>query len=114
MPNSDNAAFGFRIVGGATGERRLVDWQSAFAGYAQCDSQAEVEREGFLSAFTFPAEFREHLTATHSTKGYAGRCGASWLWFDIDADGDLESRQRKLGACVWGLPNGTQATVIRC
>jgi len=88
--NSDDCNLGFRIVGNCTGERRLVDWPTAFAAYCQCDERAEVDREAYLSAFTFPDEFSEHLRATRSTKGYAGRCGAAWLWFDIDAEGELE------------------------
>ncbi len=88
--NSDDSQLGFRIVGNCTGERRLVDWQAALAAYCQCDTRAEVDREAYLSAFTFADEFGEHLTETRSTKGYAGRCGASWLWFDIDAEGELE------------------------
>jgi len=88
--NSDDCSLGFRIVGNCTGERRLVDWQAAFAGYCQCDERAEVNCEAYLSAFTFAEEFGEHLQATRSTKGYAGRCGASWLWFDIDAEGNLQ------------------------
>ncbi len=85
MPSND-CSFGFRIVGGAFGERRLVDWPTAFAAHCRCDERAEVEREAYLSAFMFTDDFAEHLEATGSTKGYAGRCGASWLWFDIDAD----------------------------
>lgn len=99
----DDCPYGFRIVGNCTGERRLVDWQVAFAAYCQCDSRAEVEREAYLSAFTFPGEFREHLAATRTTKGYVGHCGAWWLWFDIDADGDLEratAHARRLSAGV--------------
>ncbi|MDZ4658702.1 MAG: DNA primase [Bythopirellula sp.] len=90
MANSDNATLGFRIVGDCTGERRLVDWQAAFTAHSQCDARAEVHREAYLSAFEFTGEFAAHLTDQHTTKGYAGRCGARWLWFDIDADGDLE------------------------
>jgi len=100
---SDNCQLGFRIVGNCTGERRLVDWQAAFAGYCQCDERAEVNREAYLSAFTFSDEFGEHLRATRSTKGYAGRCGAPWLWFDIDAEGQLEhatTQARRLCAGV--------------
>jgi len=86
---NDDCGLGFRIVGNCAGERRLVDWQAAFAAYCRCDERAEVDREAYLSAFTFAGEFGEHLSATRSTKGYAGRCGASWLWFDIDCEGDL-------------------------
>ncbi len=88
--NFDDCNLGFRIVGDCTGERRLVDWQAAFVGYCRCDEKAEVESEAYLSAFEFADEFSEHLTATRSTKGFAGRCGATWLWCDIDAEGDLE------------------------
>ncbi len=95
--------FGFRIVGNCTGERRLVDWQTAFDAYCQCDEQAEVSREAYLSAFMFPAEFRDHLRSTRTTKGYGGRCGASWLWFDIDADGDLEHATAQMRRLCAGI-----------
>ncbi len=94
---------GFRIVGPCTGERRLIDWSTAFVGYAALDARAEVEREGYLSAFTFGAEFRKHLAATGSTKGYAGPCGAEWLWFDIDAGDDLERALRDARHLAAGL-----------
>src|SRR5947209_12062638 len=35
----------------------------AFAACCRCDPQAELGREGFLSAFTFGAELRAHLDA---------------------------------------------------
>ncbi len=79
-------AYGFRIVGSCQNERRLVDWPSAFLAYSQCDDRAEVTRESYLSAFCFGDDFRNHLDATCSTKGYAGECWSPWLWFDIDAD----------------------------
>jgi hypothetical protein len=44
-----------------------------------------------LSAFTFPVEFRDYITATGSTRGYAGRCASRWLWLDVDRDGDLDA-----------------------
>ena len=53
--------YGFRDVGGKTGERRLVDQQAALAGYAACDPRAEVDREAYLSHFTFGIEFQKHL-----------------------------------------------------
>lgn len=82
--------YGFRIVGPCTGNRRLIDWAAAFLAYVACDPRAEVEREGYLSAFTFGEDFRNHLDGTGSTKGYAGPCGSAWLWFDLDAAGDLQ------------------------
>jgi hypothetical protein len=85
--------YGFRIVGKTCEARRLVDAGAAFAAYAACDSRAQVEREAYLSAFRFGADFRELLESTGSTAGYTGLCFASWLWFDVDAEGDLPRAQ---------------------
>ena len=92
---------GFRIVGPCTNERRLVDWPAAFAGYASLDARADVNSEAYLSAFTFGADFRKHLDATGSTKGFDGACGAEFLWFDIDRT-DLEAARRDAaGLCLF-------------
>lgn len=88
--SNETHPYGFRILGDCRGERRLVDWPAAFAAYCRCDGQAEVEREAYLSAFTFGDAFRDHLTTTGSTKGYSGPCWTPWLWFDIDFAGQLE------------------------
>lgn len=84
---------GFRIVGSCTNERRLVDWQAAFVGYASLDERAEVDNEAYLSAFTFGDDFRRHFEATRSTKGFDGGCGSQFIWFDIDR-ADLEAARR--------------------
>lgn len=84
---------GFRIVGPCSNERRLVDWQAAFVAYAALDERAEVHREAYLSAFTFGEDFRQHLDATGSTKGFDGVCRARFVWFDIDRT-DLEAARR--------------------
>jgi hypothetical protein len=78
--------FGFRIVGGCFESRRLVDAAVAFSAYASCDDRAEINREGYLSAFWYGVEFRRHLAATNSTKGFNGVCWSPWLWFDIDRE----------------------------
>lgn len=83
--------YGFRVVGSPFADRRLVDWQHAFRAYAELDERADVEREAYLSAFTFGADFRQYLDATGTTKGFAGACGSPWLWFDIDREGDLDA-----------------------
>ena len=88
---------GFRIVGPCTNERRLVDWQAAFVGYATLDERAEVNRDAYLSAFTFDDDFRQHLDATGSTKGFDGVCGARFVWFDIDRE-DKQTKQVDLEA----------------
>ncbi len=94
---------GFRILGAVTSERRLVDWRAAFAGYAACDERARSESESYLSAFTFGDEFRAHLTATGTTRGYRGPCGAAFVWFDIDRDAELDAARidtARLAACI--------------
>lgn len=82
--------FGFRVVGPATGRRRLVDAGAALAGYADCDPQAKVHREAYLSAFTYGDTFRQYLQENGSTRGYNGLCSAPWLWFDLDGE-DLDA-----------------------
>ncbi len=90
---------GFRIVGPCTGERRLVCWPAAFAAYASLDERAEVEREAYLSAFTFGDDFKQHLDTNGSTKGFAGVCGGEFVWFDIDRT-DLEAARRDAARLV--------------
>ena len=84
---------GYRIVGPCTGERRLVNWLAAFAGYATLDVRIDFNHEGYLSAFTFGLDFRAYLDANRSTKGFDGPCGAEFIWFDIDRT-DLELARR--------------------
>jgi hypothetical protein len=79
---------GFRVFG-KKGLRRLVDAEAAFTGYARCELDAEVDREAFLSAFTFGDEFQEQLERTGSTRDYHGPCGANHIWWDVDRD-DLD------------------------
>lgn len=86
--------YGFRIVG-ACRERRLpIDWAAAFFGHASLDADADVNREAYLSAFTFGEDFLDYLASTGSTRGYAGACWAPWLWFDIDREDNLEQARR--------------------
>src|SRR5262245_42171896 len=95
--------FGFRVVGDTSRRRRLVDAAAALAGYAACDPLAEVDREGYLSAFCYGDEFREHLKETGSTRGFDGPCGAAILWLDIDHPDDSEKAltdARQLGMTV--------------
>lgn len=92
--------YGFRIVGATSEPRRLVDAGAAFAGYAACDDRAEVQREGYLSAFWYGGDFRHHLADTGSTAGYSGPCWSPWLWFDLDNPEDLGHAQADAGALV--------------
>jgi hypothetical protein len=92
----NNCPFGFRILGECSERRRLVTWAAAFRAYAGCDEQAQVDREAYLSAFTFGRDFAGHLESTGSTKGFAGACWAPFIWFDIDRD-DLDAARLDAG-----------------
>jgi hypothetical protein len=81
-------SFGFRVVGGLWGRRRLVDGALALAAYAGCHPRAEVGREGYLSAFWFGEDFRDHLRATGSSRGFGGACWAPFVWWDLDSPDD--------------------------
>ena len=85
---------GFRIVGPCDRERRLVEWPAAFVGYASLDERINTNDEAYLSAFMFGEDFRRHIDAHGSTKGFAGVCGGEFVWFDIDREGDLETARR--------------------
>ena len=85
------APYGFRIVGSCRITRRLVDAAAAFSGYADCDQKAEVNNEAYLSAFRFGEDFRRHLEATGSTKGYKGPCWSPWIYWDIDREDNIEA-----------------------
>jgi hypothetical protein len=85
--------YGFRILGSIKEDCRLVDHAAAFAAYASCDELAVVEREAYLSAFTFGKDFAELLKSTGSRGGFDGACWSAWLWFDIDR-GDLDTALR--------------------
>ncbi|MCG3179632.1 MAG: hypothetical protein BIFFINMI_01973 [Phycisphaerae bacterium] len=102
--------YGFRIMGDCAGRRHLIDFATAYAAYARCDALAEVNRESYLSAFTFGQDFRQHLERTGTTKGFAGLCSAPVIWWDIDRADDLPRAQadaRRLAASLvdrYGLP----------
>ncbi len=79
MTSTRTPQLGFRVLGSATARRRLVDAAAAFAAYCACDPRAEVEREAYLSAFTYGEDFRLHLAQTGSTRAYAGLCWAPFI-----------------------------------
>lgn len=95
--------FGFRVVGHKTAKRRAIRHCDAFAGYADCDPRAEIDREAFLSHFTFDRAFVDYLEREGSEAGYSGPCAAPWLWLDVDRPGALEaalSDSRRLCGCI--------------
>lgn len=89
--NASSFTYGFRVLDGKTGVRRLINGAAAFRGYADCIPAAELDREAYLSAFTFHETFRAYLDEHRTTRGYAGPYWAAWLWFDIDRDDDIQA-----------------------
>jgi hypothetical protein len=81
---TQKTVFGFRVVGCTARRRRLVNAAAALAAYAACDPRAEVEKEGYLSAFWFGPDFDDYLSATGSPKGYRGVCWSPYVLWDVD------------------------------
>ncbi len=107
--------FGFRVLGPPTERRRLIDWELAFRAHAACDPRAECDKESYLSAFCFGADFAAHLERTGSTRGYAGPCWSPYLWLDLDGPDlrqALDSARRLASAAVYGLGFGENDLLI--
>ena len=84
---ADAMPLGYRIVGSVSRERRLVDYDRAFAAYAACDTQAKIDEEGFLSPFQYGRGFRDRVADSSGrldVRGYDGPCWSQYVWFDID------------------------------
>jgi hypothetical protein len=83
--------YGFHIWGDPSQPRLGVDASRALAGYASCAEEAKMEREAYLSAFTFGQDFRDLLESEGTVRGFTGPCSAPFIWWDIDREGDLEA-----------------------
>ena len=81
---------GFRVMRGSDNERRIVDYSRVFHAYCHADPAAHPEIPAYLSAFTFPSEFRQHLEKTGSTADYHGSVGIPSIKWDVDRDGNLD------------------------
>jgi hypothetical protein len=97
------ARYGFRVVDGTSGERRLVEAAAAFAGHCAADPKAEPARESYLSAFRFGEEFRAHIVSHRTTKGYAGACWSPWVWFDVDREAPALALDAAKGLATYTL-----------
>jgi hypothetical protein len=89
--------FAFRVLGVVSNARQLVDYGAAFAAYCHADPAARPEIPAYLSAFTYPAEFRRHLESTGLTRDYRGPVGVPSVKWDIDWDNlaaDLRDARR--------------------
>ncbi|MFN3192217.1 MAG: DNA primase [Aureliella sp.] len=99
MTNNATPTLGYRIVGQVHNDRRLVDYESAFVAYCECDDRARIDEGGFLSPFVYPESIRERDNCYRlNVRGYDGQVWSRYLWFDID-DTDLNNaleRTRRL------------------
>ncbi len=86
--------YGFRVLGSASGERRLIMHPRAYRAYCRGDPAARPEITAYLSVFTFGEEFRRQLETTGSVRGYSGPVGVTGIHWDIDREGDLEGALR--------------------
>ena len=104
--------FGFRILGSCHGEHRLVV-HAALLGYASCDTRAAIEREAYLSAFTFGPDFRELLESTApaaASMAIAGRPGSG----STSTAPTLMKPWPTLAALHSGLSNATDWMTTPC
>ncbi len=98
--------YGFRVAGDCRKPRRLVDANVALTAYAACDERCSLHSESYLSAFQFGDDFRVRLSTTGSTAKFAGACWSAWIWWDIDAEGDLQRAMtdaRRLAGAITSL-----------
>jgi hypothetical protein len=88
--NPSPCRLGFAIEGTVKDKRHVVLHAATFSGYATLAEWVNPAAEAYLSAFAFAPDFRQHVREQGgSTRGYAGRCGASIIWWDIDRRDDL-------------------------
>lgn len=91
---NDAMTYGYRIVGPCDRERKIVNYDRAFAAYAACDDLAQCHIEGFLSPFQYDHEIQTRIDdgiGRLDVRGFDGRCWSRFVWFDIDRDGDIDA-----------------------
>jgi hypothetical protein len=79
-----DATYGFRVVGSASNRREICDYKEALRLYTAADPSIQPSLPAFLSAFSYPETFREHVEKTGSTAEYPGPVGIPALNFDVD------------------------------
>lgn len=89
MLTTNDFDVGLRVLGPLTGQRRRVPWRTAYGSYLSCESRAHVERESYMSVFTFSDAMVEHLAAWGSPAGFDGQTFAEVVAFDIDRRDDI-------------------------
>ena len=106
--NAAAFCYGFRVVGDCRQPRRVIVADEAMAAYAACDALCEVERESYLSAFRFAADFRQHVEPTGSTARFQGPCWADCIWWDVDTAGAIDQALEPARRLVTALVDWVQ------
>lgn len=106
--------YGFRVAGGPQEARRLVTWRKAWT--AHCAGDLDTS-EAYLSAWTYGADFVDHMKRAGGVAGYGGPVFADWLPVDIDGAGadpvaDALARVRRLLAYL--EDNGGDLEALSC
>lgn len=89
--------YGVVVRGAPSAGRKVCVWDSAFTAYLGGD--ADSDGEAYLSAFTYPKPFLDHVRA-HGFARYVGPVYARYIPFDFDSESDplaaIENAQRFL------------------
>lgn len=78
---------GVIVRGGPSSGRKVCAWRKAFETYLAAD--AANTNEAYLSMFTYPAAFLEHVQV-NGFAGYAGPVSAGYICLDFDNAADPE------------------------
>lgn len=76
---------GVIVRGGPSSGRKVCTWRKAFETYLAAD--AATDGEGYLSMFTYPATFLEHVRE-NGFAGYGGPVSAEYVCLDFDNEAD--------------------------
>lgn len=83
--NREGFNHGVIVRGGPSSGRKVCAWRKAFETYLGGD--ATTDGEGYLSMFTYPADFLDHVKE-NGFAGYRGPVFAEYICLDFDNEAD--------------------------
>lgn len=83
--NAQEFNTGVIVRGGPSSGRKVCTWRRAFETYLAAD--AATDGEAYLSMFTYPAAFLEHVKQ-HGFRGWRGPVWAEYICLDFDHEPD--------------------------
>ena len=83
--NTEQYTHGFIVRGGPSSGRKVCTWRKAFETYLAGD--AATDGEAYLSMFTYPADFLQHVKG-NGFAGYRGPVFAQYICLDFDNEAD--------------------------